>query len=225
MLYAFGDSYTFGQGMPDVDNKDPDKYVLGDSSQHVWPVHLAEFLDTSLENHAYCGASMLHITKIFLDNYYKMSQDDVVVIAWTYMERWSVINDDTELLPIFNLLPNMPNVPGVPNLEGYLPFNTTAHKINMFCMMSTLITSLCDLKGIQCHHRILDCLDFKDFKKHRPDWYTLKLPNTSLLYSQQKSNLIKLYLNLIPGKLPDYHCDQDTHRFWAQSIHREISRS
>ena len=70
MLYTFGDSFTFGQGLPDIGDR-----ISGppeDASKQVWPVHLAKLLNTEVENNSHGGASMLHITKLFLDAYYSI---------------------------------------------------------------------------------------------------------------------------------------------------------
>lgn len=223
MLYAFGDSYTFGQGLPDIGEHfcgGPDV-----ASKQTWPTHLAKLLGTDVENHSHGGASMLHITKLFLDVYHKIQPGDIVVVAWTYFDRWSIINPDLDSIKIINLLPNMPRGEGQPIYEEYLPFTNNQHKIEMFCMLSTLIASLCELKGVKLYQRALDRMDLRDLKKYKPDWYDLYIPHTGMLVVNARKKRIEKATGLKIDRLPDLHNNQDTHIWWALCLHRQITRS
>jgi len=223
MLYAFGDSYTFGQGLPDIGDLmagTPDE-----ASKQAWPAHLAKLLDVDVENYGHGGASMLHITKLFLDVYHKIQPGDIVVVAWTYFDRWSIINPDLSNIKVVNLLPNMRRGEGQPTLEEYLPFTNNQHKIEMFCMLSTLIASMCEIKGVKFCQRALERMDLRDLKKYKPDWYNLYMPPNGMLAVNGRRDRIEKLTGLKIDKLPDLHNNEDTQIWWAHVIHRQITRS
>ena len=224
MLYAFGDSFTFGQGMPDIGN------LMGgtpkQTSKHVWPAHLAKLLNTEVENNSRGGASMLYITKLFLDNYHKIEPGDIVCVMWTYLERWSVLLPKDRPDTVLNLLPNMKRtIDHEPILEEYLPFTNTTHKIEMFCMLSNLIASMCKNKGVHFHQKLLDRFDVRDFKKHKPDWYDLYVPTNAATIVHGRTQRINKVTGLNIDRMPDHHSNPDTHIYWANVMYREILRS
>lgn len=223
MLYAFGDSFTFGQGMPDIGNLNAG--TPEQTSKYVWPEHLAKLLNTEVENNSHGGASILYITKLFLDNYHKMKSGDIVYVLWTFFERWSILNPDDENFPVINLLPNMPRGEGQPLYKEYLPFTNTAHNIEIFCMLSNLIATMCKLKGVFFYQRLLDRLDIRDFKKHKPEWYNLYVPRNAVSIVHGKQERINKVTGLQIDRLPDHHSNPDTHIYWANIMYREILRS
>ena len=222
MLYAFGDSYTFGQGLPDIGDR-----MFGppeDTSKMAWPSHLAKLLDTEVENHSHGGASILHITKLFLDVHHKIKPGDIVVVAWTYFDRWSIIDEFSN--KVVNLLPNMQRGdPSQPILAEYQPFTNDKHKVEMFCMLSTLIASLCQLKGAKFYQRALERFDLWDLKRHKPNWYNLYIPPNGMLAVNGRTDRIDKLTGLKIEKLPDLHNNEDTHIWWAHVIHRQILRN
>lgn len=91
-IVAFGCSITYGQSMED---NHPENIV---PSQYAWPQQLANIVGTEAINKGQMGAGCKEILNIILDFEFKPS--DVVVIAWSYPERWSIISEDNNVKQI-----------------------------------------------------------------------------------------------------------------------------
>ncbi len=89
-LVAFGCSNTYGHGLSDCINKDrsPGPYP----SKYAWPSVLSEKLSRECVNYGIPGASNKeiweYITRV------KLSPRDIVVVLWTYHERWATLNEE-----------------------------------------------------------------------------------------------------------------------------------
>src|SRR6056297_1807791 len=87
-LVAFGCSNTYGHGLSDCINKDrsPGPYP----SKDAWPSVLSEKLNRECVNYGIPGASNKgiweYITRV------RLSPRDIVVVLWTYHERWTTLN-------------------------------------------------------------------------------------------------------------------------------------
>ncbi len=82
-ILCFGDSFTYGVGMPDYQEHGP-------PSLYAYPQLLAEKFKTSALNYGSPGASNKEIWNIILQT--KLSPADAVVIMWSHPSRTCVIN-------------------------------------------------------------------------------------------------------------------------------------
>ena len=92
-LFAFGCSLTFGHGLKDCWDKKTQ--TPGKSpSQLAWPQLLANKINRNCVNLSNSGASNKEIL-FKLENWIdKISVNDLVIIKWSYSNRWCVIEDD-----------------------------------------------------------------------------------------------------------------------------------
>ena len=86
-ILCFGDSFTYGVGMPDSVDQGP-------PSLYAYPQLLAEKFKTSALNYASPGASNKEIWNIILQS--KFSPADAVVIMWSHPSRTCVLNTPQE---------------------------------------------------------------------------------------------------------------------------------
>ena len=97
-LIAFGCSYTQGCGQEDV-YPQPQRYNY--TSKYAWPQQLADLLGCSVNNLGEGGASNKQILHTLLN--YNFTQDDVVVVCWSHIDRWCIIREnDIEKIGIWN---------------------------------------------------------------------------------------------------------------------------
>ena len=97
-LYAYGDSWTEGQGaIIEEEQKLKDRIILKDfRNQHSWPIRLAEKLNCSHENNGWSGkANNLIFNEVINDlRNGKIHEGDLVVIMWS-----SSLRDHVHFLP------------------------------------------------------------------------------------------------------------------------------
>ena len=67
-------------------------------SQYAWPQALANIARATAINKGQMGASCKEIINIILE--FEFKPGDVVVIAWSYPERWSIIDEDDNVTRI-----------------------------------------------------------------------------------------------------------------------------
>ena len=68
------------------------KEYRGGSYPKIWPELLSEKLNLKLNNAAVGGASNYEILQSFCDNVEKFQQGDIVIIGWSYKERFRVVD-------------------------------------------------------------------------------------------------------------------------------------
>jgi hypothetical protein len=95
-LVAFGCSNTYGHGLEDCCLPDLSPGLT--PSKLAWPAVLAGLLDLQLLNKGKPGASNKLIWKTIIDT--DLNKDDIVVIIWSYINRWSIFNQDENNLEI-----------------------------------------------------------------------------------------------------------------------------
>ena len=83
-LISFGDSFTFGNDLKDCNGEIP--------SQLTWPSLLAKHLNLTYECLAEPGCSNSSIFRKVLSA--KIQPSDLVVINWTWIDRWDFYNHD-----------------------------------------------------------------------------------------------------------------------------------
>lgn len=92
-LHTFGCSYTAyfessGNTLPYIQYKE----YRGGSYPKIWPELLSEKLNLKLNNVARGGSSNYEIFQAFCDNVKKLQEGDVVIIGWTYKERFRLVD-------------------------------------------------------------------------------------------------------------------------------------
>jgi hypothetical protein len=86
-LVTFGDSFTYGENMPDNVRK------TNKPSEYAWPSVVAKKLDVNdIVNCAIPGASNKYISKSILD--FKFQKHDLVLVLWSWHNRWHVFNNN-----------------------------------------------------------------------------------------------------------------------------------
>ncbi len=92
-LHTFGCSYTAayetsGNRAEYIKYKE----YRGGSYPKIWPELLSEKLNLKLNNTAVGGASNYEILQSFCDNVEKFQEGDIVIIGWSYKERFRVVD-------------------------------------------------------------------------------------------------------------------------------------
>jgi hypothetical protein len=86
-LIAFGDSFTWGSELQDVImNKDIAPSV------YTWPALFAKYSKLEYNCLARPGSSNHTIARTILDNLHVISKNDIVIINWTWINRWDFYN-------------------------------------------------------------------------------------------------------------------------------------
>jgi len=85
-LITFGDSFTAGEGLPDTLGQ---QYTSEERSRYAWPALLGKIINRKTVNKAVGGYSNKQIWHSVICAKYKPS--DIVVIQWTFTERYSVL--------------------------------------------------------------------------------------------------------------------------------------
>ena len=106
-LIAFGDSFTWGTDLSDefilLNNTETDATLMkrygklpNKFSKLTWPSLIANDVGVDYMCHAIPGSSNQTIAREFLSNVSNISNDDMVVINWTWINRWDFYNSDNE---------------------------------------------------------------------------------------------------------------------------------
>ena len=91
-LLCFGDSFTFGHGLPDANVHDGNNAAPAEApSKLSWPSKLAAIMDSEVVNAGSPGASNKEIWDTILRT--KFTRDDRVVIMWSHTHRTCRINE------------------------------------------------------------------------------------------------------------------------------------
>jgi len=108
-VLVYGDSFAYGSDLSDcTDWGDQPSFVhsngsaldIFDTTTHVcysrstWPALLAKHLNCEYVCHARPGFSNAAILRSILST--EQTQDDLVVISWSYIDRWEFFNIDRE---------------------------------------------------------------------------------------------------------------------------------
>lgn len=88
-LFGFGDSYTQGHHLNDTFKPFIQwKEYIGKELPPVWIDILGYKLDTNVKNYASAGSSNQEIFHTFIQNCDEIKKDDIVIINWTYVDRF-----------------------------------------------------------------------------------------------------------------------------------------
>lgn len=99
-LYGFGDSYVVGHGFPDCPHGDPDN-----PSQFAWVKLLADRMGVPGYNYGMPGIGNGRIAGRVLGMRDKFTRDDVVVISWTFPDRYDIYCEDLVIEKTFQVKP------------------------------------------------------------------------------------------------------------------------
>jgi hypothetical protein len=112
-LHTFGCSYT--ARFENNDNRaqyKEYKHFRGGVFPKIWSELLSQKLGLELNNTATGGASNYEIFQSFCDNIEKLKKNDVVVIGWSYKERFRLV--DGTLKEFIRIGPGFnPSIPGI----------------------------------------------------------------------------------------------------------------
>ena len=243
-LHAFGDSFTWGDGFPDVN------HLTG--SSRVYPHKLANHYGMELVLHAQPGSSHLAQYNRFILNYDNLEPGDLVTFLWPFSMR-SVLYQDTdifaidptgpwELPEILVLIPGCeeeaiilgPNGKDINQMEYY---KNWSNDFQCLLLLSTYIKSvkvMCAHKGVHCVQHILDCHDYNCLKHIKSLGMKISSPLSdyefhprsfqSYLTVEHYKKLINRMTRLELDFLPDGHANEDTHKLWAHLYTKDIDR-
>lgn len=213
-LVTFGCSNTAGEGLEDTYDPVSGNQLI-DTSKFAWPQLLADQMNLESVNVAQGGSSNKQIAWTIQN--FKFQKDDVVIIMWTFPNRWCVITEP------------MPSLPPVFPHENKIGPWMTKKKLKFKDSISDRyyrsfhndFDSLVDMyTRIEYISNMLNNLSIKSFHAtcaDRPDvqkffaWFTTKLLQTS----PQNSWIDTAVDNDHPGPA--------SHRLIAEKMHNEIA--
>jgi len=97
-LVAFGCSFTWGEGLSDVWNKETGKHIRNKHSKLAWPQLLADKLNVKCINNGIPGASNKEIWWKIIN--FDFIENDIVVIFWTIKDRITIFKTSKEYIRI-----------------------------------------------------------------------------------------------------------------------------
>jgi hypothetical protein len=113
-LFVFGDSYSAHYDSNNQFFVDYVKYLNGELLPEIWPVLLSKKLNLQLENVGICGACNYTIFEDFCKKSHNISENDVIIIGWSSLERFRFYDDRTKFfkcyVPQFNDTHTIKNV-------------------------------------------------------------------------------------------------------------------
>jgi hypothetical protein len=92
-LIAFGDSMTWGSDLQDC------REIPPTPSNNTWPALLAQSLGLDYVCLAFPGIGNDSITRYFSNYIGQINSDDIVIVNWTWIDRWEYYNEN---VPLFN---------------------------------------------------------------------------------------------------------------------------
>jgi len=183
-LVAFGDSYTYGDGLADCWVKhSSDNYTSGNvCSQYAWPALVAKNLGYSVVNSSCSGLSNLGMLHRLLNTVF--TENDVCVIMWSFPHRDMIFNKNY-----------MPHIANFNTNRDYT--NRTTHvgswmddDLTKYWMLTHNNTDLLIRSWLHIHHAnlYLDSLNIPHYnffinygqlKSHKPSY--IKIPFADIL--------------------------------------------
>jgi hypothetical protein len=91
-VFTFGCSMTIGAALDDVWDTEQ-KIQIEAHSKYAWPQALADLMNIECVNLSRGGASNKEIYHTILTTP-NITPDDIVIVQWTYPQRWCIIPDD-----------------------------------------------------------------------------------------------------------------------------------
>lgn len=151
-LHTFGCSYTAF-----YENSKRKEYIEykkfnGGKFPKIWPELLSEKLNFDLNNLGAEGSSNYEIFHSFCDNIENLKKDDIVIIGWSYKERFRIVNPKTKQFvrvgPGF--FPN-PEIKGVSEdcIEEILVNRMEKRWVDEVVSWEKIIKKLCDFIGVK----------------------------------------------------------------------------
>ena len=223
-LVTFGCSLTYGSALPDnwKDNASP--------SKHAWPNELANLLQIGCLNLSKPGSSNKEICQTVINNLHMIHKDDIVIIQWTYIERWCIFGkkgkhaihhwqtQDTGMHEIFGKNFRIKNLKGLPD-------NITRLQLTIAKSFYKYIYDRNDmeLELNRNMHYIGLLLDSKGIKN-----YHLHVDLNNILPWNNCTFLQELSINKVrkdfPKALDDHHPGKEAHAKHASNIFNALRR-
>ena len=222
-LVAFGCSHTFGQSLPDTwDYKNKQPVTDQGPSKYAWPQILANKLNIECVNNGVPGASNKEIWYRILE--FEFYKHDVVIINWSYFNRWCIIDDESDLkltqfllggkLGIINeSVPSEPISIAKPiNCKAFFKYvyNYNDIKIDFYLRANHIQTILQSKIKLIKHLRLRS---LNEYKIKYPKWNQVKISNINFL-NFQGEKILKALDNRHPGP--------ESHEQFAEEIYNEI---
>jgi len=244
--YAFGCSFTFGDGFPDcVEGLTP--------STKTYPNKIADHYGLNLKNCSQAGSSPVGQFNRFHYKYHNMNKGDLVTFIWPASWRYNIIQEwDLEFIEDVNKTdvayfesnfnpglrqtphPSFPESKYVETETWYSDYYTHLNSVINLSTYIHTVEKMCELKGIHCVQTILheeDLILLKQLQKydlpHNHHFKDTKFQtmgmNCYVRYEGITARVTR-FTGLEPGYLPDRHFNEDTHIIWAHYFSRKIDR-
>ena len=170
--YAFGDSFTWGQGLPDCDHPHSEQHIVNRPSKLTYANKLADHYGLNLINCSRRGSSPISQFIRFNYHYPKMKMGDLVTVLWPNSNRSSIIcekdiwhpgsNIDTIENDMrnqkgweINIMPNVDKLchPTFPDQQidverYYRDYYTQLNSLFLLSSYMQSVRTMCDAKGI-----------------------------------------------------------------------------
>lgn len=195
-LLAFGCSYTAGEGLPDMTKNSPI-----DKSKYSWASVLAKKYDREIVNKAEGGFANKDIWRSIMHT--EFYTDDIVVVEWTFHERFSVLKPKGDRFTIGAWSKDRVSKTFFSHL--YSEYDAW---LDFFCRIEHVKTYL-DNKKIANYHLSIDHQMFV-----KPLWSTVKY----LDFDMEKSRT-----NFVLAE-DGFHPGIEAHEYFANEIFNCIER-
>jgi hypothetical protein len=126
------------------------KKFRGGKYPKVWSELLSEKLDLKLSNNAVSGASNYEIFQLFCDNVESLNEGDIVIIGWSFKERFRLF--DNKINKFIKLGPGLnPKVYGLTNntIDEVLVNRIHPKWLDEIYSWEKLIERTCELIGVK----------------------------------------------------------------------------
>lgn len=229
-LYTFGCSYTYGHGFPDCELRPGEDTP----SKFAWPHLLAEHLNLPYENLSSPGCSPMELSRRFLQNVDRFTDNDIVIIVWPFFDRSCMFMSDgyeamAKMTPFMDTLDPGYGFPEMDVEYYYTHYTNEIHAMQIFMLHCMLVNNECKLRNIKVLHKLFCEHNNKDLRHARKyknyDWFNVVIDRICLdIFTGDRKDKCQKIFNREFGDLPDGHRDSDHHILWAESIRKRLVR-
>lgn len=227
-LWTFGCSFT-AEYHP-LNNTPPNNYDLyrdwkGGTLPAVWPTLLASKLNYNLKNLGVGASSNYHIFRNFCNNVSDIQENDLVIIGWTSLLRFVLVNKDT--LQLQDILPSNKYTEFDDTILEYIFVNRENDKWNdEILSFMKIINEVCRYKKINIFYWTSDDFMLEYWKSNNlyQDTKIIKTKiNKTLIDLDYFDNNINCTIEKeTDGIVVDYHMGEYGHKKQAKVIHNYI---
>jgi hypothetical protein len=202
-LVAFGCSYAYGHGLSDCHERTGQPGPQ--PSKFSWPSLLATKLDRECINLSQCGLSNKAIWHRIVNTSFTPS--DVVVIGWSYPERWCIIRSESDSGSVEDI---GPWIKGKIHRVFYTKlYNEVDMNVDFNLRISHAMMHL-DNAGIENYHTLIE-------------------PNTVQPLSWNNTPILPVSLGAMKKRhklaLDRQHPGPDAHKEYADQLYQEITEN